>query len=72
MLRRGAEGNAMGVVVTIAMVLVAWCLVALVVGVVVGRAIALKPRGEVPAPGSEHGHAPSRGASLSVSYRERL
>jgi hypothetical protein len=70
MFRHGAEGNAMGVVVTIVMVLVAWCVVALVVGVVVGRAIALRPRGEVPTP--EAGHARSQGASLSVSYRERI
>jgi hypothetical protein len=74
MLRPGAEGLAMGVVVTIAVVLVAWCVLALVVGVVVGRAIALRPqdpqvpRGETPEPG----RAPSPGASLSVSYRERI
>ena len=70
MLRPGAEGIAMGVVVTIAVVLVAWCVLALVVGVVVGRAIALKPRGDVPAP--EPGRAPTGAAPLSISYRERL
>jgi hypothetical protein len=60
----------MGVVVTIAVVLVAWCVVALVVGVVVGRAIALRPRGDLSAPDSDP--APSRGPSVSVSYRERI
>lgn len=68
----------MGVVATIAIVLVAWCVCALVVGVVVGRAIALKPRGGVPAPASESHRSPEphRGTAgmtpLSVSYRERL
>jgi hypothetical protein len=40
----------MGVVLTIAVVLVAWCVLALVVGVIIGRAIALKPRGDVVVP----------------------
>ena len=60
----------MGVVATIAIVLVAWCLCALVVGVVVGRAISLKPRGEVPTPDTHRGTTGM--APLSVSYRERL
>ncbi|GAA1945964.1 hypothetical protein GCM10009798_01170 [Nocardioides panacihumi] len=60
----------MGVVTTIAIVLVAWCACALVVGVVVGRAISLKPRGGVPTPEPHRG--PARMAPLSVSYRERL
>lgn len=64
----------MGVVATIAIVLVAWCACALVVGVVVGRAIALKPRGGVPAPTPtpESHRGPTGMTPLSVSYRERL
>lgn len=58
----------MGVVVAVAVVLVAWCVCALVVGVVVGRAIALKPRGDVHPP--EARQPQSSGTPLPASYRE--
>jgi hypothetical protein len=58
----------MGVVVTIAVVLVAWCVCALVVGVVVGRAIALKPRGDVRPP--EPRQPQPSGTPVSASYRD--
>jgi hypothetical protein len=50
----------MGVVLTIALVLVAWCACALVVGVIIGRAIALKPEGEVVVPRQRVGTDPQR------------
>ncbi|MDH2413352.1 hypothetical protein [Nocardioides sp. CER19] len=62
----------MGVVVTVVVVLVAWSVCALVVGVVLGRAMALRPRGDAhsapPAPETPRGQT---AAPLSVSYRER-
>lgn len=57
----------MGMIVTIAVVLVAWCVLALVVGVVVGRAIALKPRRDVPVSESLREQS---GDPLASSYRE--
>jgi hypothetical protein len=63
----------MGVVVTVAVVLVAWTVCALVVGLVLGRAMALRPRGEAgsDAPAPEAPRGPTA-TPLSVSFRERL
>ena len=58
----------MGVIVTIAVVLVAWCVLALVVGVIVGREIALRPRGGAAVPERLHEQS---GDPLASSYRER-
>jgi hypothetical protein len=60
----------MGLVVTIAVVLVAWCVCAVVVGVIVGRVIALKPRGGVRPPEPRRPQASV--APLSASYREGI
>jgi hypothetical protein len=60
----------MGVVVTIAVVLVAWCACALVVGIVVGRAIALKPGGHAAPP--QLARTPVSGQRMPFSYPERV
>lgn len=61
----------MGVIVTIAVVLVAWCVCALVVGVLVGRAIALKPSSRIATP-SAGDRSPTQATPVSVSRHERI
>jgi hypothetical protein len=51
----------MGVIVTVAVVLVAWCACSLVAGVVIGRALALRPSEALP--------EPPRGAAAPTAAR---